>query len=115
VTTSRRTPTTYALVRIEPATPRLDLESFARAGRTHPEFVQRLYALGLLDATRDAGGELWFAPGELRSLARIQRLHAGLALDYAAAGLVADLLDRIAELEAATRRTRPTRPEPTGG
>ena len=41
--------------------------------------------------------------GELAALARVQRLRAGFALNYAAIGLVADLLDRIAVLEAALR------------
>jgi hypothetical protein len=39
-------------------------------------------------------------------VARVQRLRAGFALNYAAVGLVADLLDRIAALEAALRRAR---------
>jgi len=33
----------------------------------------------------------------------VQRLRAGFALNYAAVGLVTDLLDRIAVLEAALR------------
>jgi hypothetical protein len=36
----------------------------------------------------------------------MQRLRAGFALNYAALGLVADLLDRIAALEEALRRAR---------
>jgi hypothetical protein len=36
----------------------------------------------------------------------MQRLHAGFALNYAALGLVTDLLDRIAALEAALRTYR---------
>jgi chaperone modulatory protein CbpM len=97
---------TFALVRVEPPQPRLDLASFAGAAGLHPDLVRRLYALGLLKATRDANGELWFAPSELREVARIQRLHTGFPLDYAAVGLVADLLDRIAELETSVRRAR---------
>ena len=34
-------------------------------------------------------------------MARVQRLHDGLALNYAAIGVVLDLLARIDELEAA--------------
>jgi chaperone modulatory protein CbpM len=34
-------------------------------------------------------------------VARIRRLRAGLAINYTAVGVVIDLLDRIAELEAA--------------
>ena len=37
-------------------------------------------------------------------MARIQRLRAGFALNYASLSLVIDLLDRIAELEAAGRK-----------
>jgi chaperone modulatory protein CbpM len=40
---------------------------------------------------------------ELATLARIRRLHAGLPLNYAAVGIVLDLLTRIDELEARLR------------
>jgi DNA-binding transcriptional MerR regulator len=82
----------------------LDLESFARAAGLHPDMVRRFVALGLLEPTRDAAGQYWFAPAQLVAVARIQRLRAGLSLNYAALGLVIDLLDRIAELEAAARQ-----------
>jgi chaperone modulatory protein CbpM len=36
-------------------------------------------------------------------IARVQRLRTGFSLNYAAVGLVCDLLDRIAALEAAQR------------
>jgi chaperone modulatory protein CbpM len=101
------TTTTTALVR--PA--RLSLEGFARASGLHPDLVVRFVQLGLLDATRDARGQLLFAPSELRRAERIQRLRAGLSLNYAALGLVLDLLDRIDHLEAALRH----RPGPERG
>jgi hypothetical protein len=82
---------------------RLNLAAFARESGTHPELIRRFVALGLLDARQDRGGELWFARGELAALGRVQRLRAGFALNYAAVGLVTDLLDRIAALEAALR------------
>lgn len=82
---------------------RIGLESFARATSMHPELIRRLVALGLLEATRDRGGELWFAPSQLAAAARIQRLRSSFSLNYAALGLVIDLLDRIAALEAASR------------
>jgi len=90
---------TYALTR--PA--RLDLESFARVTGTHPDLVRRLVILGVLDADTDAAGRLWFAPSQRAAMARVQRLRAGFGLNYAAIGLVTDLLDRIAVLEAAAR------------
>ena len=66
--------------------------------------MRRFVALGLVDATPDAAGELWFPPRQLAAVARLQRLRAGFGLNYAALGLVVDLLDRIARLEAALRR-----------
>jgi hypothetical protein len=103
---------TYPIVRLRARPPQrdpgLDLDSFARRGGLHPEQVRRLVALGLLEPERDAAGRLWFAPAQLLAVARIQRLRAGFALNYAALGLVVDLLDRIAELETALRRSRST-------
>jgi hypothetical protein len=95
----------YALVR--PA--RLDLDSYARVTGLHPEIVRRLVTLGLLEPDRDARGELRFTPSQVMAAARIQRLHEGLAINYAAIGVVIDLLDRIAELETALRGPLPRR------
>jgi chaperone modulatory protein CbpM len=91
----------YALVLVQRE--RLNLGAFARETHTHPDLIRRLVALGLLDADRDAAGELWFAPSQVAVMSRVQRLRAGLALNYAAVGLVIDLLDRISDLEAALR------------
>jgi chaperone modulatory protein CbpM len=88
--------------------PRLDLDGFADRAGLHPELVRRLVALGLVQATRDSAGRLWFTPAELATVARIQRLRAGLSLNWAAIGLVLDLLDRIDALERDLRaRPRP--------
>ncbi|SDM06656.1 chaperone modulator CbpM [Streptomyces wuyuanensis] len=85
--------------------PRLDLDAVARRASLHPEVVRRFVALGLVDATRGADGRLWFDQSAPSALARIQRLRAGLHLNYASLGLVLDLLDRISELEDALRRS----------
>jgi hypothetical protein len=85
---------------------RLNLDAFARATGLHPELVRRLAALGLLDVSRDASGRMWFAPNQVAEAARLQRLRTGLSLNYAALGLVVDLLDRITALEAASARAR---------
>ena len=90
--------------------PTLDLESFSRAAGIHPELTRRLVALGLLDATAGSAGALWFARDQLAAAARVRRLRDRLALNYASIGLIAELLDRIAELER-TRRV----PRPNGG
>jgi DNA-binding transcriptional MerR regulator len=105
--TTTRTTRTTSLAR--PAS--LSLEGFARASGLHPDLVVRFVQLGLLDATRDGRGQLRFAPRELRRAERIQRLRTGLSLNYAALGLVLDLLDRIDHLEAALRH----RPGPERG
>jgi hypothetical protein len=81
----------------------LSLETVAGNTGLHPELVRRFVALSLLDTSRDASGALWFPPGTPARIARIQRLRAGLGLNYAAIGLVLDLLDRIDTLEAALR------------
>jgi chaperone modulatory protein CbpM len=93
--------TSYPLMRVS----RLSLESFAARAGMHPELVRRFVALGLLEPVHDATGRLWFAAPQLRAVARIQRLRAGLSLNYAALGLVMDLLDRIEVLEASLRTT----------
>jgi DNA-binding transcriptional MerR regulator len=102
--------TAFALMRTERQA-RLASDEFARAAGLHPDLLRRLVAMGLVEAARDASGELWFSPAQLVVAARLQRLRAGFGLNYAALGLVCDLLDRIAELEAMTR----TRPPSTGG
>lgn len=99
----------FALV----VTSRLDLESFAGAGQIHPDLVLRLVRLGLLEPERDAAGHLVFSVDQLAALARIERLRAGACLNYAAIGLVVDLLDRIAMLEADLARV-PLPPRPMG-
>ncbi len=67
------------------------------------ELVRRLVVLGVLDASVDAAGELWFPPTQLPAAARVQRLRAGFGVNYASLGLVTELLDRIARLERALR------------
>jgi len=87
-------------------TDRLSLEQFAALTGLHPDLIRRLVILGLIEAGRDPADELWFPRGQIAAVARLQRLRAGFALNYAALGLVADLLDRIAALEAALRTNR---------
>jgi chaperone modulatory protein CbpM len=98
---------TFTLVPV----PVLSIEPFAAAAGLHPELVRRLVTLGLLEANEDDHGELWFAASQVSAAARIRRLRAGLSLNYAAVGLVTELLDRIAELEAALQM----RPNSDGG
>jgi len=104
-------PLRYPLVR-RPASALLDVEEFARRCGLHPELVRRFWALGLIPAARHVDGSLWFSPAQVPAVARLQRLRASLPLNYAALGLVCDLLDRIADLESALNlrgRTEPVR------
>ncbi|MDT3445354.1 MULTISPECIES: chaperone modulator CbpM [unclassified Pseudofrankia] len=94
---------------------RLTLETVASRSGLHPDLVRRFVALSLLEATRDDRGDLWFPPRTLATIARIQRLRASLCLNYAAMGLVLDLLDRIEELEAAARAGASAMAAPPGG
>ena len=86
--------------------PGMQLDDFATRCALHPDMVRRLVALGLVACQQDARGDLWFEPSALVTVARIQRLRTGLGLNYAAIGLVLDLLDHIEELESASRRRR---------
>lgn len=98
--------TVHPLVRRVPtgATPRrLSREEFCRRSGLHPELLRRLVALGLIVAVREPGGDLRFSPDQLAELGRIERLRRGLGLNYAAVGLVCDLLDHIRELERELR------------
>ena len=86
--------------------PGIQLDVFAARCGLHPDMVRRLVALGLVACQQDSRGEPSFEPSALVTVARIQRLRSGLGLNYAAIGLVLDLLDHIEELESASRRRR---------
>jgi DNA-binding transcriptional MerR regulator len=106
--TRRGVAVAYPLL-VRPRAPRLSLASFADQAALHPELITRLVALGLVPATVDAG-QLWFSAADLAVVARIRRLRSDLSLNYAAIGLVLDLLDRIHQLENDPPRSR--RPPP---
>ena len=57
---------------------RLSLDTVAARSGLHPELIRRFVALSLVDAAADSSGRLWFAPSAVATLARIQRLRAGL-------------------------------------
>lgn len=82
---------------------RLSVDRLAQASGVHPQLIVSFIKLGLLDAQRDSLGRLWLDPDSVARVARVQRLHLGLSLNYAAIGLVLDLLDRIDELERRER------------
>jgi hypothetical protein len=77
----------------------LPLDEFAGAAGLHPDLIARLVALGLVEVTTGPTGAAGFPARELATVARIRRLHDDLTLNYAAVGVVLDLLDRIDDLE----------------
>lgn len=94
---------------------RIEFDVFAQVCEIHPELLDRLIELGLLEAVTDAEGHRWLARRQVAALARIRRLHAGLRLSYSAIAVVADLIDRIDELENQLRwfeANSPTRRPP---
>ncbi len=92
-------PTRYPPARVR----RYQLDAFAARAGLHPDLLHRFVALGLLDAHPDPGGQLWFDAADLATVARIRRLRNDLSLNYAAVGLVLDLLDEIERLQAQVR------------
>jgi chaperone modulatory protein CbpM len=101
----------YALVHVRLADAELDAVAFAQIAGVHPEMLGKLVALGLIEPHDDSLGQSWFAGADLARIARIERLRAGLGLNYAAVGLVLDLLDRLSASQtpvagaATTRRS----------
>jgi hypothetical protein len=92
--------------------PRLDLETTARRAGVHPELLVRFVDLGLVPATTDGAGRLWFTRSAPDRIHRVVRLHADLALNYAGVALVLDLLARIDALEGERRIIRSERETP---
>lgn len=88
---------------IEPAE-RIEFEVFARVCDLHPELVERFVALGLLETVRDDEGRLWFERRQVAAVGRIRRLRSGLGLNYSAIAVVAELIDRIDQLETELMR-----------
>jgi chaperone modulatory protein CbpM len=80
----------------------LTVDEVATRCGLHPELVQRLVVLGLIDP--EEGYSDLFRPEITLRIQRILRLRRDLGVNYNAAALVLDLLDRIAALEGRLRR-----------
>ncbi|MCW2674220.1 MAG: MerR family transcriptional regulator [Frankiales bacterium] len=87
----------------------LSLDALARQTGVHPDLIRRFVSLGLLDPEPGHTGEPHFRQRDVARVLRAQRLRAALGLNYASLGLVLDLLDRVAALEATQRRPARTR------
>lgn len=84
-------------------TERLRLEVFSTACGVHPDLVHRFVSLGLIEPVERRDAEVWFTQNQVRTLQRMLRLRSDFSLNYAALGLVVDLLDRIESLERTNR------------
>jgi hypothetical protein len=89
----------------KPALHLLSLEEVADRCGMHTQAVSHLVTLSVVDARRDEHGRLWFDTRAPALIVRALRLREDLGLNYAALGLVLDLLDRIDDLEHALRRS----------
>ncbi|MCW2706697.1 MAG: MerR family transcriptional regulator [Frankiales bacterium] len=87
----------------------LSPDALARQTGVHPDLIRRFVALGLLDPEPGQAGALHFRQRDVARVLRAQRLRAALGLNYASLGLVLDLLDRVAALEATQRHPARTR------
>jgi chaperone modulatory protein CbpM len=106
VPNAERSRTTPSAVAFTPRRERLVGQLARRHAGMYPDVIRKFLALGILDAAADSAGALWFGPDQLAALARVQRLRSAFRLNYAAIGLVTDLLDRISALESALRGAR---------
>ena len=73
----------------------IELTVVARQAGVQVSLARRYLAFGLFEACADTGDA---------RLAKAERLRRDLSLNYAGAVLVCELLDRIEELEAVSRR-----------
>jgi hypothetical protein len=80
----------------------LSLDDVAAHCGLHPELVERFVALGIIDPVE--GYAERFAPEVTLRIQRLLRLRRDLGINYNAAGLVLQLLERIEELESRLRR-----------
>lgn len=69
----------------------------------HPGLAARLRAIGLIAPEREEEPFL-YPPAAVMRLRRMLRLRKDLGVNYAAAGIIADLLERIDDLEEKVRK-----------
>ena len=82
----------------------LSLDEVAARSRLHPALLHRFVTLGLIDPAE--GSTELFPPEVILRLQQILRLRRDLGINYNAAGLVLDLLERIESLETELRQYR---------
>jgi hypothetical protein len=82
----------------------IELTVVARQAGVRVALARRYVAFGLFEACAGTSEAPLFEPICAARLAKAERLRRDLSLNYAGAVLVCELLDRIEELEAVSRR-----------
>jgi len=99
--------TKYLLVQISRASafsPYLTRSEVAYRCNLHPDLVERLVSLGLVDyVERDINGDTLFHPDVVPLIRRIMRLRNHLGVNYAGIGVILELTARIESLEGHIR------------
>jgi MerR family transcriptional regulator, heat shock protein HspR len=97
----------YFLVQISSASvfsPHLTRAEVAYRCGLHPELIERLVSLGLIDyVERDINGDALFHTDVIPLIRRIMRLRNQLGVNYAGIGVILDLMARIESLESHIR------------
>lgn len=91
----------YDMMISETRPPLLTLYDLARRCGLHPELVERLVQLGVVEPEDNTSKQ--FRPEMAYRLQRCLRLRHDFGLSYHATALVSDLLERIEHLEARLR------------
>jgi MerR family transcriptional regulator/heat shock protein HspR len=95
--------------RVSSFSPSLTLAEVAHHCGLHPELIERLVSIGLIDyAGRDARGEGLFHTDVVPLLRRILRLRNHLGVNYAGIGVILELMARIESLETHIRELEST-------
>jgi chaperone modulatory protein CbpM len=82
----------------------IELTVVARQAGVQVSLARRYLAFGLFEARAGTSDAPLFEPICAARLAKAERLRRDLSLNYAGAVLVCELLDRIEQLEAVSRR-----------
>lgn len=85
---------------------RIEFEVFATVCDLHPDLLDVLVELGVVEPRTDPDGRRWFDRTQIDEMSRVRRLRVGLGLSYSAIAVVTQLIDRVDELEDEVRRLR---------
>jgi len=83
----------------------LTLMETARQARVHPDLLERMVDLALIEPEQSSP-EILFAPEAVADICRALRLRNQLGINWVGIGLVMDLLERINQLERELNRLK---------